>query len=113
MARILRNDTVVVISGKDKGKDGKVLRVDNKNNKVLVEGVNMMFKHMRKSQKHPQGARVQLEMPMHISNVMLKDPKTGKRTRVHYKLGEGDGVRARLRKQRVAKSGEVLEKNTD
>ena len=69
--RIKLDDIVVVIAGDDKGVRGKVLRVDHEAGKVVVEGVNRVYKHVRKSQKNPQGGRLSKEMPIHISNVML------------------------------------------
>ncbi|MFC1588598.1 50S ribosomal protein L24 [Planctomycetota bacterium] len=112
MARILKNDIVKVIAGKDKGKEGKVLAVLFKNNRVLVQGVNMVFRHLRKSQDHPQGARIRKEAPIHISNVMLKDPKTGDRTRISYLVPAGQPGKTSRIKQRVAKkSGSPIEKS--
>ena len=101
MARIIKDDTVIVIAGKDKGKEGKVLKVLKKTDKVIVQGVNMVYRHMRKSQDHPQGARIQKEAPLHISNVMLKDPKTGETTRIAYQIPETAGGKARLLKKEL------------
>ena len=99
---IKKNDTVLVITGKDKGKKGKVLKAMPKKNKVLVEGINMQTKHQKQTRtaaaeiKHQEG-------PLDISNVMLIDSKTKEPTRVGYKM-EGD------KKVRVAKkSGTVIE----
>src|SRR5882762_856666 len=82
--KIRRDDEVVVISGKDKGKTGKVLRVDPRKNKVFVEGLNIVKRHMRPSQQNPnaQAGVIEKEGPIHISNVMLIDPKDHKPTRV-------------------------------
>jgi large subunit ribosomal protein L24 len=82
--KIRRDDEVVVISGKDKGKTGKVLRVDPKKNKVFVEGLNIVKRHMRPSPQNPnaQAGVIEKEGPIHISNVMLIDPKDHKPTRV-------------------------------
>lgn len=101
MMRVKKNDTVVVITGKDKGKKGKVLRVFPKANRVLVEGVNIMTKHQKPNAINPQGGIVSKEAPLHISNVMPLDPETGKGTRV--RIEEKDG-----RKVRVAKSGKEI-----
>jgi large subunit ribosomal protein L24 len=79
---IRKNDVVIVISGEDKGKRGRVLRVDAANNKVVVEGVNRVYKHVKPSQRNRQGGRLSKEMPMSISNVMLIDPQTNTATRV-------------------------------
>lgn len=98
-ARIKKGDVVVVIAGGDKGKTGKVLKILNKENKVLVEGINRVWKHVKPSQRSPQGGRLQKEAAIHISNVQLVDPSTGKGTRVRFETKDG-------KKSRVAvKSG--------
>lgn len=74
-------DTVVVIAGNDKGKTGVVRQVLRAENRVVVEGVNLRWKHRKPSQRNPKGERVQLEMPIHRSNVMHVDAATGKPTR--------------------------------
>jgi large subunit ribosomal protein L24 len=102
-SKIRKGDTVVVKCGKDRGKRGEVMRVDPKDGKVLVQGINRVFKHMRPSRKHPQGGRIQKEMPMAISNVMVVDPKTGLATRVGFRT-LSDGTKERFAK----KSGETL-----
>ena len=102
--KIKKDDEVVVLAGKDKGAKGKVLRVLTDERKVVVEGVNVAKKHQKPSQLNPQGGITQVELPLHISNVALVDPKEGKATRVGYKVLK-DG-----RKVRVAKrSGETVE----
>jgi large subunit ribosomal protein L24 len=78
---IRKNDMVAVVAGKDKGKQGKVLKVDAKNMKLKVEGVNVAKKHVKPSQQNPQGGVVQKELPVHYSNVMLLSPTTKKPTR--------------------------------
>ena len=101
---VKKGDKVMVISGKDKGKTGVVLEALPKKERVLVEGVNIVKKHTKPNQANPQGGIVSQEAPIHVSNVMLIDPKSGEPTRVGYKV-EGD------KKVRVAKkSGEVLDK---
>jgi large subunit ribosomal protein L24 len=84
---IKSDDLVVVISGEDKGAEGKVLRILRDKNKVVVEGVNRVYRHVRRSQKNPQGGRLSKEMPIPISNVMLICPACGKasRTGVRFK----------------------------
>ncbi len=100
---IKKDDIVVVIAGKDKGKKGKVLQVIPKKERVLVEGVNMATKHVKPSQKIPQGGIVHQEAPIHVSNVMLWDEKAKSGTRVRYEF-KGD------KKVRVAvKSGNVID----
>ena len=101
--RIKKGDEVVVLSGKERGKRGKVLRVLRKDERVLVQGVNMIKRHTRPSQVSPGGI-LEREAALHISKVALVDPKLGKPTRVGYKFLE-DG-----RKVRFAKlSGEVID----
>ena len=95
MARHIKaGDTVVVISGADKGKQGRVLRVLIDKDRVVVEGINRVWKHVRPSQRNPQGGRIQKDAPIHISNVMPLDPTTGKGTRVKFQ--EKDGVKHRV-----------------
>ena len=103
MLRIKKNDKVIVIAGKDKGKSGKVLTVYPKANKVLVEKINLVKKAKRKTQQDQQGGFVEIEMPMHISNVMLIDKKSNKPTRFGAKILK-DGTKVRVSK----KTGEVI-----
>ncbi|QIB27134.1 50S ribosomal protein L24 [Caloranaerobacter azorensis] len=101
---VKKGDTVVVISGKDKGKKGKVLTAMPKRNRVIVEGVNMQTKHTKPSQKSPQGGIIHQEGPIHVSNVMLYCEKDKKGVRVGYKaLENGEKVRV------CKKCGEVLD----
>ena len=100
---IKKNDTVVVLPGEDKGKTGKVLKVLVEKNRALVEGVNMVSKSTKPSAKNPQGGIVKQEAPIHISNLSLIDPKSGKATRVGIKVTE-DGKKVRIAK----KSGEEI-----
>ncbi|BAU26094.1 LSU ribosomal protein L24P [Aneurinibacillus soli] len=96
-------DNVVVISGKDKGKKGRVLAAYPKTGRVLVEGVNMVKKHTRPNPNNPQGGIVTQEAAIHSSNVMIADPKTGEPTRIGHKIVDGKKVRI------AKKSGEVIE----
>ncbi len=82
---IHKGDTVVVISGNDKGRTGVVRVTDQSNNRVTVDGVNLRWKHKRGTQQNPKGERVQEECSIHASNVMLVDPDTGKGTRKQKK----------------------------
>lgn len=100
---IKKNDTVVVLAGQDKCKTGKVLKVLVDENRALVEGVNMVSKSTKPSAKNPQGGIVKQEAPIHISNLSLVDPKSGKPTRVGIKVAE-DGKKVRIAK----KSGEEI-----
>ncbi len=100
---IKKNDTVVVLAGQDKGKTGKVLKVLVDENRALVDGVNMVSKSTKPSAKNPQGGIVKQEAPIHISNLSLVDPKSGKPTRVGIKVAE-DGKKVRIAK----KSGEEI-----
>ena len=108
MARNVRkNDTVLVIAGDHRGARGKVLRVDPKRSLVVVEGVNMVFRHVRPSRKNPRGGRLQKEAPIHLSNVLPYDPASGRGSRVRFPV-EGDGGRERSVKRRVTVRGTVL-----
>lgn len=102
-SKVRKGDTVEIITGKDLGKRGEVLHVNPKAGKVLVQGVNQVFKHVRPSRQQPQGGRVQKEMPLQISNVMVVDPKTDQPTRVGFRILP-DGTKERFAK----KSGEAL-----
>jgi large subunit ribosomal protein L24 len=100
------DDTVEVIAGDDKSQRGKVLRVDRDGGKVVVEGVNRVYKHVRRSQRNPQGGRLSKEMPIQLSNVMLVCGKCGKAVRVGARLTDG-GVKERFCKQCGASNGQV------
>src|SRR5690348_8974744 len=101
--KIRRDDEVIVISGKDKGKTGKVLRVDPEKSRVYVEGLNIIKRHMRPSAVNPnaQAGVIEREGPIHISNVMLIDPKDKKRTRVG--VSREGGARTRVTRRSGAK----------
>jgi large subunit ribosomal protein L24 len=103
---IRQDDIVQVIAGEDRGVRGKVLRVIPKNGKVVVEGVNRVYKHMKRSQKNPQGGRLSKEMPVNISNVMLVDPNSDKPTRVGVRVLK-DGSRERYSKRGGASLGAI------
>ena len=100
---IKKDDTVIVLAGEDKGKTGKVLKVLVENNRAIVEGVNIVSKSAKPSAKNPQGGIVKMEAPIHISNLSLIDPKSGKATRVAVKKTD-DGKKVRIAK----KSGEEI-----
>jgi large subunit ribosomal protein L24 len=97
-------DDVVVITGKDKGKKGRILSAYPKTGRVLVEGVNMVKKHTRPNPSNPQGGIVTQEAAIDASNVMIVDPKSGEPTRIGHKIVDGKKVRI------AKKSGETLDK---
>jgi len=104
MARhVIKGDMVKVIAGDDRGKVGEVMAVYPDKGKVLVQGVNRVYRHLRPSRRHPQGGRIQKEMPIDISNVLPVDPKTEQATRVGFRVNE-DGSKERI----ARKSGESL-----
>lgn len=102
--KVKKGDEVVVLTGRDKGKAGEIIEVRRDENRVLVRGVNMVKRHQRQTQTQEAGI-IEKEAPIHVSNVALRDPKSGKPTRVGYKtLADG-------KKVRVAKaSGETIDK---
>src|SRR5260370_31512309 len=94
---IKTNDTVEVLTGADRGTRARVLKVLAENNKIVVEGVNRVYKHVRRSQKNPRGARLSKEIPMALSNVMLVCPSCGRPTRTGARLHD-DASKHRGRK---------------
>jgi large subunit ribosomal protein L24 len=103
---IRKGDTVVVVSGDDNGKRGRVLRVDPQAGKIVVEGVNRVYKHIKPSQRNRQGGRLSKEMPIDASNVMLIDPQTNTPTRVGIRY-LADGTKERYAKKSGAALGRV------
>jgi len=101
-ARLRKGDMVVVISGKEKGNKGKVKALILETNRVVVEGLNLIKRHTRPTPRNPNGGIIEKEAPIHASNVMPLDPKTGKGTRVKFKTD------AKGKKVRVAVSGEEI-----
>lgn len=96
-------DKVVVISGKDKGSEGKIIKTFKKENKVIVEGLNMVTKHVKPNAQNQNGGIIKVEAPIHASNVMIIDPKTKKRTRIAHLVDE------KGKKQRISvKSKEII-----
>ncbi|MBR0352519.1 MAG: 50S ribosomal protein L24 [Oscillospiraceae bacterium] len=91
--KIKKDDKVVVLAGKDKGKQGKVLIADPKGGKVVVEGVNVATKHQKPQGQNREGGIIKIETPIYVSKVQLVCPKCGKETRVGYKLADGKKVR--------------------
>lgn len=108
-ARVRKDDMVQVMAGKDKGKRGKITRVLTKTQRVLVDGINLVTRHVRPNRANPQGGLMKKESPIHISNVMLVDPKTLSPTRIGKKFVEGKKS-GKGKWVRVAKkSGTVLD----
>jgi len=100
---IKKGDTVVVITGNSKGQKGKVLEVNRDTDRAIVEGVNMVKKHTKPNSKNPQGGIIEQEASIHVSNLLLADPKTGVATRIGRKLSD-NGKLVRYSK----KSGEEI-----
>ena len=100
---IKKGDNVIVLAGEDKGKTGKVLQVLIEKQRAIVEGVNIVKKSAKPSAKNPQGGIIEMEAPVHISNLSLIDPKSGKAPRVGIKITD-DGKKVRVAK----KSGEEI-----
>jgi large subunit ribosomal protein L24 len=100
--KIKKGDKVVILSGKDKGRTGEVVKAMPKDSKVIVSGINVHARHRKPSQTNPQGGIERKEAPLHVSNVAIADPKTGEPTRVRFE--ERDGKKVRV----AAKSGELI-----
>ena len=107
-ARIRKNDRVEVISGDHKGEQGTVLRVHPKKGTVVIEGVNLVYRHLRPSRKNPQGGRIRKEAPVHVSNILPVDPKTGHGSRVHFEVERNEAGKV-ISSRRVTRAGTVLE----
>lgn len=102
-ARIHKGDNVIVISGRYKGQTGKVMRVIPEDDRVVVQGINLVKRHMRPTPRNPSGGILEREQPIHACKVMPVDPKTGKGTRVRFRAGENE------KKVRIAvRSGEEI-----
>jgi large subunit ribosomal protein L24 len=100
MARhIKKGDMVEIIAGDQKGATGRVLRVTPRKDRVLVQGHNLVKKHVRPSRKNPQGGRINVEQPIHISNVLPVNPKSSKGSKVHFRVDENGS------KKRIAADG--------
>ena len=102
-AKIRKGDKVVVLSGKDKGRKGEVVKSMPKDGKVVVAGVNVAARHRKPTQANPQGGIERREAPLHVSKVALQDPKTGMPTRVRFEERDGKKVRVAVR------SGELID----
>jgi large subunit ribosomal protein L24 len=97
MQKIRKGDKVVVLTGKDKGRSGEVLRVMPKDDKAVVRGVNVIRRHQKQTQSQ-EGGIISKEAPIHLSNIAIADPKDGKPTRVGFKI-EADGKKVRVAKR--------------
>lgn len=106
--KIKKGDSVIVIAGNYKGKTGKVLKTYPKQNRIIIEGVNLHKRHTRPTQKNPQGGIVEKEAPIHVSNIMLLDIKTGEPTRVGKKVILDDKTGKRKIARVCKKSGEMI-----
>ncbi|WP_448580318.1 50S ribosomal protein L24 [Thermaurantiacus sp.] len=102
-AKIRKGDRVIVLAGKDKGREGEVIRSIPSESRVVVAGVNMVSRHTKPTQADPQGGIKRFEAPIHVSNVALKDPRTGKPARVGFDVRDGKKVRV------LKGSGEVID----
>lgn len=105
--RIRKNDMVEVISGDHRGARGKVLRINPKRGLVVVEGVNMVYRHVRPTRRNPQGGRLQKEATIHLSNVLPYDSGSGKGRRVHFKVERDEEGKVAM-KRRVSTTGTLL-----
>ena len=106
--KVKKNDTVIIIAGNDKGKTGKILVVYPKKDRVIVEGINIRKRHTKPSQQNQQGGIIEKEAPIHVSNVMLLDPKTNEATKIGKKIIIDDKT-GKKRSTRISrKSGEML-----
>ncbi|HEX9739429.1 MAG TPA: 50S ribosomal protein L24 [Ignavibacteriaceae bacterium] len=106
--KIKKNDNVVVITGNDRGKTGKILKVFPSVSKVIIEGINLRKRHTKPNQKQPQGGIIEKEAPIHVSNVMLIDPKTNESTRLGAKIIL-DGKTGKKKSQRISRTtGEMV-----
>ena len=107
-SKVRKDDQVEVISGEHRGQKGKVLRVIPKRDLVVIEGVNLVYRHLRPSRKNPQGGRIRKEAPLHVSNVLPIDPKTGRGARVRFEVVRDPAGKV-TSKKRVTKNGTVLD----
>ena len=106
--KVRKNDTVLVISGDDKGKTGKILKVFLPKNRIIVEGVNFIKRHMRPTQRNPKGGILEKESPIQVSKVMFQCPKCGQLARVAHKLIQAEGSPETNRVRICRKCGEII-----
>ncbi len=103
---VKKGDMVMVIAGNDRGRTGEILRVDPRSGKVVVQGINRVYRHLRPSRTNPKGGRIRKEMPINISNVLPVDPKTNQGTRVGFRINS-DGSKERIAKKSGQSLGQV------
>jgi large subunit ribosomal protein L24 len=103
-AKIKKGDTVVVLAGRDKGRSGQVMQVMPRENRALVQGVNLVKRHQRQTPNSRKGGIITKEAPIQLSNVALRDPKDGKPTRVRFQI-QDDGTKVRV----ASRSGEAID----
>lgn len=106
--KIHKNDNVIIVAGNSKGKTGKVLKVFPKDQRVIVEGVNLRKRHTKPNQRNPQGGIVEKEAPINVSNVMIIDPKSSEPTRVGKQILIDDKTGKKKRVRIARKSSEML-----
>jgi len=109
--KIKKGDNVKVLAGKDRGKNGKVFQIlkkDGKDTRIVIEGLNLRYKHARPKKQGEQGQKIQFPAPMNISNIQFICPKCNKPTRIEYKLMKGKKETTREKKQRVCKKCKTL-----
>lgn len=107
-AKVRTGDRVEVISGAHKGEQGRVLRVNPDKSVLVIEGVNLVYRHLKPSRKNPQGGRIRKEAPIHVSNALPVDPKTGRGDRVHFEIERDENGKI-VGKRRVTRGGTVLD----
>src|SRR5438552_3204618 len=107
-AKVRKDDRVEVIAGEHRGQQGRVLRVIPKRDLLVIEGVNLVYRHLRPSRRNPQGGRIRKEAPVHVSNVLPVDPKTGRGSRVRFEVVR-NGAGAMIGKRRVTRGGTALD----
>ncbi|MDP4173184.1 MAG: 50S ribosomal protein L24 [Bacteroidota bacterium] len=106
--KIHKNDNVIIVAGNSKGKTGKVLKVFPKNERVIVEGVNLRKRHTKPNQRNPQGGIIEKEAPINASNVMIVDPKSNEATRIGKQILIDDKTGKKKRVRIARKSSEML-----
>ena len=107
-AKVRKDDRVEVISGEHRGQQGRVLRIIPKRDMLVIEGVNLVYRHLRPTRRNPQGGRIRKEAPLHVSNVLPVDPKTGRGSRIRFQTVRDNAGKV-TEKKRTTKGGTVLD----